>query len=145
MRETKQVSQRDIMFELLNEIENLTKFIKKEKTLLFFIEEKIKEMNIELKKILFLGTTYRSVSEWSQKTYLGIINDYFYFYLEIENDICKKIVIDKNIYLIFDFFYSREFIKNEKNQNLAEIKSLILFQKLQKKLLKLNKEKLKKI
>lgn len=35
MRETKQVSQRDIMFELLNEIENLTKFIKKEKTLLF--------------------------------------------------------------------------------------------------------------
>lgn len=133
------------MFELLNEIEDLTKLTKKEKDVMFWVKEQIQEMNVQIKKILILGKTYRSISKWSQKTYLGIINDYFYFYIEIENDTCHKIIIDKNAHIVFDYFYSRELIKNEKDKNLREIKSLLLYQKLQEKLFKRDKEKLKKI
>lgn len=133
------------MFELLNEIEDLTTLTKKEKDVMFLVTEQIQEMKIDIKKILILGKTYRAISQWSQKTYLGIINDYFYFYVEIENNICKKLMIDKNAQLVFDYFYSRELIKNEKNQDLKEIKSLLLYQKLQEKLFKRDKEKLKKI
>lgn len=133
------------MFELLNEIEDLTTLTKKEKDVMFLVTEQIQEMNVQIKKILILGKTYRSISKWSQKTYLGIVNDYLYFYIEIENDTCHKIIVDKNAQLVFDYFYSRELIKNEKDQNLKEIKSLLLYQKLQEKLFKRDKEKLKKI
>lgn len=121
------------MFEFLNDVEDLTKdFQKKE----FYKEMKDNAdfQDIKFNKFVIVGKTYRSYEAFSQETYIGIINELWYFYIEVENNIIKKIFKSKNIDVAFDFFYSREIIKNEKENNIKEIKVMLLYKKLQKKL-----------
>ncbi len=121
------------MFEFLNDVEDLTKeFQKKE----FYKEMKKYEdfQNIKFDKLVIVGKTYRSWGQFSQETYIGILNELWYFYIEIENNIIKKIFKSRNIDLSFDFFYSRELIKKDKESNIKEIKVMLLYKKLQNKL-----------
>lgn len=133
------------MFELLNSIESLTKETKQNKIFMFFLNQEIEERKIVFSNIVILGKTHRKFHEYSQETYIGILNDTWFFYIEIENNQFKTILVNKDIELVFDIFYSREIIKEEKDYNLKEIKSMLLYKKLYLKMINKSKEKFKKI
>ncbi len=121
------------MFELLNDVEDLTQEFQKKQ---FYKEMKknVDFQDIKFSKFVIIGKTYRSWGSFSQETYIGILNELWYFYIEVENNIITKIFKNKNIDIAFDVFYSREIIKNEKEKNIKEIKVMLLYKKLQKKL-----------
>lgn len=133
------------MFELLSSIETLTKETKRKSHIMSSLEIETNERKINLSHLMILGKTYREWGKNSQETYLGIINDYYFFYLEVVDTHCKSIVINKNIEVVFDFFYSREIIKSDKNYNIKEIKCMLLYKKLYEKMTSKSREKLKKI
>lgn len=133
------------MFELLSSIESLTKETKRKSHIMSSLEIETNERKINLSHLMILGKTYREWGKNSQETYLGIINDYCFFYLEVVDTHCKSIVINKNIEVVFDLFYSREIIKSDKNHNIKEIKCMLLYKKLYEKMTSKSREKLKKI
>lgn len=132
------------MFDLLNAIESLSE-ISSQQEINNYLKDKIKDKNIFINKLLVLGKTYRTCGLWEQKTYIGIINEIWFFYLETENNNCQNIILDKNCDIIFDIFYGRELIKSEKDYYIKEMKCLLLYDKLQTKMLSRYKEKTRKI
>lgn len=133
------------MFELLNNTEELTKDTVKNKHMMFSLKEEIQKKGINANKIIILGKTQRSWQDYSQETFLGIINDYWFFYIEFENEKISSFYTNKKIEIVFDLFYNREIIKNEKEHNIREIKCMILYRKLYEKFLQRKKDKVKKI
>lgn len=133
------------MFEILNNIEILTQNFITNKNLMFYINEEINKKKLKNVNILLLGKTERKLTHCIQETYVGVINDYWFFYIELEDGISESIIINKNVDLIYDLFYSRELLKNEKDIHIKEIKCMLLYKKLNMNMKKKFKEKAKKI
>lgn len=133
------------MFEILNNIEILTQNFINNKNLMLYINEEFNKKNLKNVNILLLGKTERKLINCLQETYVGLINDYWFFYIELENGISKSIIINKDVDLIYDLFYSRELLKNEKAMHIKEVKCMLLYKKLNINMKRKFKEKAKKI